>query len=132
MCELLYDVDVVIKLAVYDLLGDIEHPGCDPGCTATRGVIATTRFVAQKRVRRKASNPAGAEARLAAFLHDAVHVEPTEEELRLAAKIEAEAAEAGLQLDSGESQLSAIAISRGTSVVLTGDKRAIADRKSVV
>lgn len=132
MCELLVDVDVVIKLAAYDLLGDVEHPGCDTGCSNGSGVIATTRFVAAKRLRRKAADPAGAEARLTDFLNDAVQIEPTEEELRLAAKIESEAAAIGLQLDSGESQLCAIAIARVTPVVLTGDKRAIAAAESLL
>jgi hypothetical protein len=112
MCELLLDVDVVMKLAAYDLLDVIAHPGCAPDCCGRRGVIATTRFVARKRLRRKTADTESAQARLAAFLGDAVELEPTDDELGLAADIEAEAAIAGLELDSGESQLCAIAIAQ--------------------
>lgn len=126
MCELLLDVDVVIKLAAYDLLDVTAHPGCVDDCGGRRGVIATTRFVAYKRVKRNAADPQAAQSRLASFLADAVELEPTHDELRLAASIEAGAAAAGLELDSGESQLCAIAIVRNVPTLLTGDKRAIA------
>lgn len=126
MCELLLDVDVVIKLAAYDLLDVIAHPGCVADCCGRRGVTATTRFVAHARLKRKAADPQRARARLAAFLDDAVELEPTGEELQLAAAIEEQAATAGLELDSGESQLCAIAIARRSPGLLTGDKRAIA------
>lgn len=126
MCELLLDVDVVIKLAAYDLLDVIAHPSCAADCAGRRGVIAATRFVAHKRLKRKAADPQAAQARLTAFLGVAVELEPTEEELRLAATIEVQAATTGLELDSGESQLFAIAIARSIPALLTGDKRAIA------
>ena len=133
MCELLLDVDVVIKLAAYDLFEATAHPGCPASCNGHRGVIGTTRFVARKRLKRKAADPRPAQARLDDFLvHDAVELEPTEDELRLAAALEAEAATAGLELDSGESQLCAIAILRGMPALLTGDKRAIAAAESLV
>jgi len=127
MCELLLDVDVVIKLAAYDLLEATAHPGCPASCNGRRGVTATTRFVANNRLKRGAADSEAAQARLDAFLvNDAAELEPTEGELRLAATIEAEAATAGLELDSGESQLCAIAILRSVPALLTGDKRAIA------
>lgn len=132
MCELLLDVDVVMKLAAYGLLDVIAHPGCATDCSGRRGVIATTRFVARKRLRRKTADPESAQARLAAFLGDAVELEPTDDELGLAADIEAEAAIAGLELDSGESQLCAIAIARNTPALLTGDKRAIAAAEALL
>ncbi|MGY2702050.1 hypothetical protein [Nocardioides sp. HB32] len=132
MCELLLDVDVVMKLAAYDLLDVIAHPGCAPDCSGRRGVIATTRFVARKRLRRKTADTESAQARLAAFLGDAVELEPTDDELGLAADIEAEAAIAGLELDSGESQLCAIAIARSIPALLTGDKRAIAAAEALL
>lgn len=90
----------------------IEHPGCEADCSGRRGVIGTSRFVAGKRLKRREADPQAAQARLAAFLGIAVELEPSEEELRLAATIEAEAATAGLELDSGESQLCAIATAR--------------------
>lgn len=132
MCELLLDVDVVMKLAAYDLLEATEHPGCEDGCRGSRGVTAATRFVAAKRLARKAADPTAAADRLAAFLDAADELEPTPDEIRLAADIEARAASAGLELDAGESQLFAIAIAREQPAVLTGDKRAVAAAESLM
>lgn len=132
MHELLLDVDVVIKLAAYDLLEAIAHPGCDAGCRGRRGVTATTRFVAAKRLERKSADPAGASNRLAAFLDSIDELEPTTEEVRLAAEIEARAAAVGLELDYGESQLFAMAIVREQPAVLTGDKRAVAAAEELI
>lgn len=125
MCELLLDVDVVMKLAAYNLLDVTAHPDCALDCSGRRGVMATTRFVARKRLGRKVAHKEAAQARLATFLADVVELEPADDELTLAARIEAEAARAGLELDSGESQLCAIAIARSVPALLTGDKRAI-------
>lgn len=132
MCELLLDVDVVIKLSAYNLLAVIDHPGCGDDCSARSGVIATTRYVAAKRLARKAVDSESAQARLDAFLAEAIELEPTEAELQLAASIESAAASAGLELDTGESQLCAIAIGRSTPTLLTGDKRAIAAAEALL
>ncbi|MER8953413.1 hypothetical protein NKH98_11875 [Mesorhizobium sp. M0833] len=59
-------------------------------------------------------------------------VEPTAEEIELAAAYEAQAQELDLQLDSGESQLLAILVSRGCKLFLTGDKRAIVAIEEIV
>lgn len=95
-------------------------------------MTATTKFVAHRRLERKAADRQAAQARLAAFLGDAVELEPTDGELRLAAAIEQGAALAGLELDSGESQLCSIAISRSVPALLTGDKRAIASAEALL
>lgn len=95
-------------------------------------MIATTRFVAYKRLRRKSPDPQATQARLAIFLDDAIELEPTEDELRQAAVIEAQAVTAGLELDSGESQLCAISIARTIPILLTGDKRAIAAAEALL
>jgi hypothetical protein len=63
---------------------------------------------------------------LEAFIAEAVVVEPTEEEQRLAAAIELLAQREGLWFDSGESQLCAVLITRAVPQLVTGDKRAIA------
>lgn len=132
MCESLLDVDVVIKLAAYDLLGATAHPGCEDHCSGQRGVTATTRFVAASRLSRKANDPLSATNRLESFLTSSVEIEPSDDELALAAAIEAQAARSGLELDSGESQLCAIAIHRGIALLLTGDKRAIAAAEALI
>lgn len=132
MCELLLDVDVVIKLAAYDLLTEIAHPGCDAGCSRNTGVTATTKYVATSQLKRKASDAEAAIARLDQYLTSAAVLEPSEPELRLAAKLEREASHAGVALDVGESQLCAIAILRAVPAILTGDKRAIAAAESLL
>lgn len=55
-----------------------------------------------------------------------VPLEPTDEEVRLAAELEVAAQRGGLQLDAGESQLVAIVVAREITAFETGDKRAIA------
>ena len=52
-------------------------------------------------------------------------LEPTASEIELAAEFEAQAQRQNVPLDSGESQLAAIALSRAARGILTGDKRAI-------
>jgi hypothetical protein len=131
MCELLLDVDVVIKLAAYDLLTDIAHPGCGAGCERRPGVTAATKYVALSQLKRRASNADAAIARLDQYLASTAVLEPTEPELQLAAKLESEANCAGLALDTGESQLCAMAILRAVPAILTGDKRAIAAAESL-
>jgi hypothetical protein len=64
-------------------------------------------------------------AELALVLERAELLEPTETEIVLAANIEARAAEGSHELDSGESQLAAMVVSRGLPLLQTGDKRAI-------
>jgi hypothetical protein len=125
MCELLLDTDVLMKLAAYGLLQAIAHPFCPPACDRQAGTVAAARFVARKHLPRKSANAPDAMERLEAFLADAVSLEPTEDELALAAEFEEAATEAGLALDVGESQLCAIATRRARPLVLTGDKRAI-------
>jgi hypothetical protein len=132
MCELLLDVDVVIKLAAYDLLSDISHPACEAGCVRNTGVTATTKYVATNQLNRRASNADAAVARLDEYLASAAVLEPSEAELRLAATLEGEATRASVALDTGESQLCAIAIMRAVPAILTGDKRAIAAAESLL
>ncbi|MEV7145927.1 hypothetical protein AB0O05_05450 [Streptomyces sp. NPDC093084] len=69
--------------------------------------------------------------RFESFLASAVELEPTPDELELASRIEEAAVRAGVELDSGESQLCAIAVLRGPMILLTGDKRAIAGAEKV-
>lgn len=132
MCELLLDVDIAVKLAAYDLLDAISHPGCPDGCERTTGVTAATKYVARTYLRRRASDPENATERLDRYLDSASVLEPLDAELKLAARLESEAARAGVALDTGESQLCAIAILRGLPAVLTGDKRAIAGAESLL
>jgi hypothetical protein len=58
-------------------------------------------------------------------------IEPDDDELAAAADLEAEAIRRDLELDGGESQLLAILVNRRCSLLVTGDKRAIAAMASV-
>jgi hypothetical protein len=59
------------------------------------------------------------------FIARADLIEPTGDEIALAARLEESALRAAVQLDTGESQLVALLISRKLPLMLTGDKRAI-------
>ena len=52
-------------------------------------------------------------------------LEPTEDEISLAASIEEISLSEGLDIDVGESQLFAVALTRAETIVATGDKRAV-------
>ena len=125
MCELLVDTDVLMKLALYGLLEEIAHAGCAADCGRRTGIIGAAAYVARKRLHRRATDADSATARLEAFLATVARLEPTENEVEMAAAFEAAASRAGVGLDTGESQLCVIALTRGEPVILTGDKRAI-------
>jgi hypothetical protein len=127
---LLVDNDVMIKCACYQLLCELR--GLDdpptPPC-----ILGAARYMVERYLARRGtiSNRPGAQACFTAFLSTACVLEPTDEEIRLATAIEEVAIRLGAQLDSGESQLCAIAFTRGSSLVLTGDKRAICGAESL-
>jgi len=122
--EALVDNDVAIKGSCYDALAELVQ---QLGGPRSAGVLGTARFVVRRQLERNPAihNRAAASVRWAAFLTDASELEPTGSEVDLATTIEEAAANAGLALDGGESQLCAIAISRAVPLLLTGDKRAI-------
>ncbi len=60
-----------------------------------------------------------------AFIDQAEVIEPTADEIATAAALEEAALQASVQLDTGESQLVAILVSRALPLILTGDKRAV-------
>ena len=132
MCEVLVDADVLIKLAGYSLLAAIVHPGCATGCRGKPALLAASRYVALSHLRKKAANAGRAISRLESYCGQAVLLEPSQAELRLAADLEEAAAMADVDLDVGESQLCAIALQRGLSALLTGDKRAIVAAESLL
>ena len=132
MCELLVDTDVLIKLAVYGLFEAISHPGCAEGCDQNSGLVAAAKFSSRRALKRKASDPQVASGHLEAYFRSARVLEPTEDELLLAAELEEAAAQLGGSLDIGESQLCAIAITRGRPTILTGDKRAVVAAEKMI
>lgn len=124
--HVLVDNDVVLKTACYALVDETI------AATTVGGVppamLGVGRFVIRGRLNRATNiaDPAGASAAFARMLAAMALVEPDDAELDAAADLEAEANRLDLELDGGESQLLAILANRACSLLVTGDKRAIA------
>jgi hypothetical protein len=119
------DNDILLKGVCYGLLDQFVSAECEDGDVL--GVLGAARFVVASKIRSRSDSTKVALALqiLAGFLTQAEVLEPSQEEQSLAADLELAAQKAGLGLDSGESQLCAIVVSRRLSLLLTGDKRAI-------
>lgn len=119
------DNDVIYKGACYFLLAPIcQAAGGQPN---EMGTLSAARFVVESRIRR-APLAGDVNAVLAAFrnfVDQAVALDPTHDEVGLAADLESLAQRLGLPLDAGESQLCSILAIRAIPLMLTGDKRAI-------
>ena len=118
------DNDIVLKASCYRASTALWPVNARP---ESIGVLGQARFVVSKRLKRmRLTGPVDDTlAELALILEHAELLEPNETEIILAADIEARAAEGSRELDSGESQLAAIVVSRGLPLLQTGDKRAI-------
>lgn len=130
MPDLLIDNDVLIKSACYSFLNQIHGPS---GQRRDVGILGVAKFVVQKHLDRRGviqDRPA-AQRRFQDYLSTVIVLEPTAEEVNFASAIEEAAMLLGLDLDSGESQLCAIAVFRNSALLLTGDKRAIASAESL-
>jgi len=130
MSNLLIDNDVLIKCACYSILNQIRGPSGQPHDVA---VLGAARFVVGKYLERRGAieDRKAAQHRFRDYLSTVIVLEPTISEVKLASAIEEAAILLDLDLDSGESQLCAIAVFRGSSLVLTGDKRAIAGAETL-
>jgi hypothetical protein len=126
----LLDNDVVLKTCCYAAIDAML--GC-LGKVGPVAVLGMARFVLASRIAkaRNIVNKASATAALAVLLAAADTVEPDSSDVALAAEFEAEASARGVALDSGESLLLAVLLQRGTSLMLTGDKRAVAAIEAV-
>ena len=117
------DSDVLQKLTLYGLI--VEFRGALESL-AEIGILGAARFMVRRAITRSAEE---AKAKLSSefeeFLELVMNLEPTEEEIDLATRMEELANREALGFDAGESQLCAIAIVRGIASVVTGDKRAI-------
>lgn len=122
----LVDNDIVLKTSCYGLVNQLLLPTCESLKAA--GVLGAVRFVVPHRITKMglSGGPAEALQHLAALLDLVSTVEPTSEEELIAADFELAAQRAGVNLDTGESHLCALAVSRQIPKLLTGDKRAIA------
>jgi hypothetical protein len=119
------DNDILFKGLCYGLLRDFI--AVIPSSIEKIGILGAARFVITAKLRRaRLSHDLGEIFQsLDCFFSKAVVLEPTNEEAMMAAEIEFAAQEGNVELDTGESQLCAIAISRNIPWIVTGDKRAI-------
>lgn len=123
MTELI-DNDILLKGSCYGLLRDLVAANCQ---SIPVGYLAVARFVLGKKLKKAKlrGELAQIESGLNTFLSEHESIEPTTEEAGLASEMEASAQAQALPLDTGESQLLAILITRGATSLFTGDKRAI-------
>jgi hypothetical protein len=119
------DNDILFKGACYGLLDRLIT--VIPSTPAGVGVLGAAKYVVSSKIRRAtlAKSAAHALSRLEDLLQSAEVLEPTVEEQRYAAELEASAQQSRLQFDTGESQLCAIVMARAIPWLVSGDKRAI-------
>lgn len=123
--RVLVDNDVLLKAAAWRLGRELLDVLTVSG-KGTPGMLAVGRFVVRRRLARRSMNDAEASSAAFEALCDALeHFEPEPHELAAAAALEEAATRAGLEFDTGESQLVAMLLAREARLLVTGDKRAI-------
>jgi hypothetical protein len=97
-------------------------------------VLGVARYVLARAIskRKNIANKERTADRLGCLLGMVTEVEPSDDELMLAAQFEESAQSFGVNLDIGESQLLAVLIWRSALLLVTGDKRAIRAMEPVV
>lgn len=123
--HVLVDNDVALKIACYTLVDEAVAATSIDGVPPA--MLGVGRFVIRGRLARarNITDAARAGAAFERLLRATSLVEPNDAEIALAAEFEAEANRGNLELDSGESQLLAILVTRACRLLVTGDKRAI-------
>lgn len=119
------DNDVLFKAACYGLLRELG--GYVDASLSRVGVLGAAPFVVRRLVARATllGDREAVLAHLNQFLSAVVALEPDPAEQELAADLELVAQLRGLPLHAGESQLCAMAVRRGLTSIVTGDKGAI-------
>lgn len=130
MTGTLVDNDILIKGACYRVLDGIAalFGAEDVGVLGQARFVVASRLVRDHRIR----DSDGAASHWEWFLDHVEELEPSEDEVTLAAQIEEVAARAGLQFDGGESLLTAVCILRRSTRLITGDKRAIESAEAML
>ncbi len=123
--RVLIDNDVVLKVSCYMLVDEMLQ--ATTVNSIAPAMLGVGRYVVRGRLDRARHVNDRARARTAfdRLLASLLIVEPDEQELSMAADMEAAASRQGVELDGGESQLLAILTNRACRLLLTGDKRAI-------
>lgn len=123
--DALVDNDILFKVACFGLFDELILPNCQP--EGSLGILGAARYVVPKKIQKnvEATIAIAAKAAFQTFLDFAEIIEPTEYEQVMAADFELAAQRAAVALDSGESQLCAVLVTRALPLLFTGDKRAI-------
>lgn len=122
---ILLDNDVVLKVCAYGSHNETVTLTTNDGMPP--GMLAIGRFTLRSRLKhhRFLSDIAASDHAFRELLATIRLVDPTEQEIQLAAEIEERAAALSLEFDTGESQLLAILLVREGKLLVTGDKRAV-------
>ena len=126
--RILADVDLVIKLVCFKLSSSLMKSLLENNQTIE--VLESTKYVVRKRVYKVFEEKYDQEIKLELenFSTNCNYIEPSDDDLFLAAEIEKISQLKNLSMDTGESILCAIAINSSTeflTYIATGDKRAI-------
>jgi hypothetical protein len=125
MANAVIDNDIILKGASYGFLDNLL--AALPGGPFAYGALGTARFVLPKALKRRPPQRAeAAMAELMAALNSLETLEPSEQEMGLAAELEYEAQRQAKPMHPGECQLVAILVLRALHHALTGDRNAIA------
>lgn len=125
MSVALIDNDVLYKTAVYGLALPLLKSA--PYGAEQFYILGAARFMISKKLAKRppVRGPEKALLEFELLLAQISALEPTAEEIALAAELEYLAGQQGHALDGGESQLCAVLITRNHDYLFTGDKRAI-------
>jgi hypothetical protein len=120
----LYDNDAALKLSAYGCWDWLAKSPYFPPAIL-RVSTFSIRSQARKKAKFQISDADGFNAQLEKFLGQCIVIEPTDEEIAIATDLEEKATEVGGELDTGESQLIAVLVTRLFPYLVTGDKRAV-------
>lgn len=121
----LLDNDIVLKVAAFELIDDVLSLLTIDG--ERPAILGVGRFVVVRKAGRslRFQDSLAVVASVEAFLDQLNVVEPSDDELELAADLEATGMQEGVDFDAGEAQLLAVVLNRSTPAMATGDKRAV-------
>lgn len=126
------DNDILHKTTAYGLLDIV----LDVAITHEEvyGILGAAKYIVQKKLKNhlKVRDYETVMIEFNTSINKLEILEPSEEEVALAAQFEFEAQRLNLEFDNGESQLCAILLSRKLRRILTGDKRAINAAESLL
>jgi hypothetical protein len=133
--RILADVDLVIKLICFKLSNSLMKSLLENNQIIE--VLESTKYVVRKRVCKVFEKKYDQEIKLELenFSANCNYIEPSDEDLFLAAEIEKISQIKNLSMDTGESILCAIAINRTNkclTYIVTGDKRAIQSISQII